>query len=80
MLGELGGEVWLLGDPQAIGVDHHMADWLGAGERQDFEELRVQRRLAAGELNEVGLTLAGDDRIEHFVDRRQGQMLGALRR
>ena len=49
-----------------------MADRPGLHRVEDVEELRVDRRLAAGKLDEVGLALAGDQRIEHGLDLGQG--------
>ncbi len=65
VLGEPRHEILLASDAQAIGVDHDMADRAGAHRVQDREEVRMQRRLAAGDLHEVRLAFAGDQRVQH---------------
>ncbi len=75
LLGEAGGEVRLLRDAQAVGVDHHVADRARAHRVEHGEEVGMQRRLAAGELHQVGLAFARDQRIDHALDHRQRQVL-----
>ena len=46
--GQPGDEIRLLCDPQAIGVDHHVADRAALHRVEHFPELRVDRGFAAG--------------------------------
>jgi hypothetical protein len=80
VLGEPRGEIRLLRDADAIGVDHHVAHRPRAHRVEHGEELGMQGRLAARELHQVGLALAGDQRVHHAFDRRQRQVLAARRR
>ncbi len=72
-------EFGILRDAQAVGVDHQVADWPPFRRVEDVEELRVQRRLAAGDLHDVRLALVGDDGIEHALDRRHVAEARAMR-
>ena len=73
-------EIRLARDAQAVGVDHDMADRAGANRVEDREKLRMQGRLAAGYLHQIGLAFAGHQRVQHFLDRCQRQETGAHRR
>ena len=73
-------EIRLLGDPHAVGVEHHMADRPALGRGDDLENLRMDRRLAAGELQQIGLAFAGDQRIHHPLDFGQWPVHVSLRR
>ncbi len=79
-LGQLRDEIRLLRDAQAVGIDHHVADRAAARLVEDREELRMQGRLAAGNLHQVGLALARDQRVEHARHRRDRQVFRLLRR
>ena len=67
-------EIRLLGDADAVGVEHDVADGPPLGRRDDLDDLRVDGRLAARELQEVGLAFAGDQRIHHALDLGQRAM------
>jgi environmental stress-induced protein Ves len=46
---------------------------------EDGEEVRMQRRLAAGDLHDVGFAFVGDDCVEHALDGRQIAKAGSMR-
>ena len=73
------GEVRFLRDAQAVRVDHQVPDRPLLRRVEDREEIRMQRRLAAGNLHDVGLAFVGDDRVEHALDRRQIAKARAMR-
>ena len=75
---ERGGEIGLPRDPDAVGVEHDVADRLRLGERDDVENLRVDGRLAAGDLHEVGHAFARDQRVEHEIDLGERPVQRAL--
>jgi hypothetical protein len=58
----------VLRDAQPVGVQHQVADRPRGGLGEDIEELRMQRGLAPGDLHDVRLALARDDRVEHRAD------------
>ncbi len=63
-------QLGVVGQPDAVGVDHHDVDRLGGGVLEDAQELGVDRRLAAGELKHLGAALDRDqpvDRADAFV-------------
>ena len=76
--GEAVGEGFVLRDADAVGVDHEVADGAALGGVEDFEELRVDGGLAAGDLDDVGLGFVGDDAVEHAFDLVEGFVLGAV--
>src|SRR5690349_25017653 len=57
-----------------------MADRARAHSVKNFEEIRMERRLAAGDLDEVGLAFAFDQGVEHLLDLRKRRERGARRR
>src|SRR5262249_47377692 len=80
MLSEAGDEIGLTRDSQAVGVDHHVPHRPRADEVEHLEELRMQRRLAAGNLHDVGVSLAPDQGVYPPLDGREREMLAARRR
>ena len=68
---QLLGEALFLGDPNAVGVDHDVADRTRPRRGDDLPELRMDGRLAAGELDQVRLALGRDHRVEHRLDLGQ---------
>jgi hypothetical protein len=76
--GELLGEAWLSGDADAVGVDHEVADGAFATHVEDAKEVGVEGGLAAGELDDVGLELVGNDAVEHGLNLREGAVGGAM--
>ena len=80
LLGEAGDKIRLARDPQPVGIDHHMPDRARPHCIEDSEEIGVQRWLAAGKLDQVGLTFAGDQRVEHALDGRERKLLLPRRR
>ena len=71
VLGEPRHELLFAGDTQAVGVDHDMADRAGAHRIEDREEVGMQRWLAAGDLHQVRLAFARDQRVQHSFDLGQ---------
>jgi hypothetical protein len=51
--GEAGGEGGVLGDADAVCVDHEVLDGAAFGGVEDFEELGVDGGFAAGDLDDV---------------------------
>ncbi|GMO61228.1 hypothetical protein BwSG20_16410 [Bradyrhizobium ottawaense] len=80
VLGEPRHEILFAGDAQAVGVDHDVPDRAGAHRVQDREEIRMQRRFAAGDLHEIGLALACDQRVQHLLDCRERGKFRSCRR
>ena len=63
-------QLGVVGQPDAVGVDHHDVDRLSGGVLEHAEELGVDRRLAPGELKHLGPALDRDqpvDRPDAFV-------------
>ncbi len=69
--GEPAGELGVIGDPHAVGVDHQVLDRPLAGQVEHGEELGVDRRLAAGDLHDVRPPLVPHDAIQHERDLLQ---------
>jgi hypothetical protein len=67
-LGEGGAEPAVARKADAVGVEHHVADALVAGQRAELEDLRVDRRLPAGEHDHLGLALGRDERVQPGLD------------
>ena len=66
--GQFGKKAVVVRDALAVGVQHHVGDaalLCGAHHRND---LRVDRRLAAGELHDLRIALGGDKAIENVFD------------
>ena len=76
-LGERCDEILVARDADAVGVQHDVADRLRLGELQDVEDLRMDGRLAAADLHEIGQALALDQRLQHGVDLGEAAILGA---
>ena len=75
VVGQTGGELRLVGDPDAVGVYHDVAYRAGLGLVEDAEEVGVQGRLAARDLDDVGLTLVLHHRIQHLDDVLEGAVV-----
>lgn len=80
IVGEALGEVGVLRDAEAVGVEHQVLDRAALRGVEDGEEIGVERRLAAGDLHDVGLALVTDDGVEHELDLRERAVGGALGR
>jgi hypothetical protein len=61
-------EVRLLRDPHPVRVHHQVLDRPLLGGVEDLPELRVDRRLAAGDLDDVGLAFVADYAVHHELD------------
>ena len=79
-VGEPRGEIGLGRDADAVGVQHKVADIAALCGGDDREQLRVQGRLAAADLQQIGLAFAGDQRVEHALDYSERQLPGQCRR
>src|SRR6185437_416873 len=66
--GQLLYEVPIVGDPDAVRIHHQVFDRPRLGQVEDSEEIGMDGRLAAAELDDVGRALAGDDGVEHDFD------------
>jgi hypothetical protein len=62
------GEARVARQPDAVGVQHHELDAVRLGGRQHVEDLWVDRRLAARELDRLGFALRLDEGVEHRLD------------
>src|SRR3546814_14132136 len=62
-------EIRLAGDAQAVGVEHQVANRFGFGQTQDVEDLWMQGRLAARDLQQVRLAFSGDQGVHQ--DRKR---------
>src|SRR5205085_8652495 len=69
---ELLDERAILRNADAIGVDHHMTNRPLLHGVENVEESRMNGRLTARQLDEVGLAFAGDENIEHPLDLLNG--------
>ena len=76
--GEPFGKGAVLGDAQAVGVDHEVADGAAAAGVQDLEELGVQGGLTAAELHHVRFALVGHDGVKHALQGGQVPHAAAL--
>ncbi len=79
-LGQCRDEIRILGDADAVGVQHHMADRPAPRRVQDLEDLWVQGRLAAGDLQQIRLAFALDQEVEHALDFGEAALPRAQRR
>jgi hypothetical protein len=77
--GDAFGEVGLLGDFQAVGIDHDVTNRAGLREFEDLKKVGMNRRFAAGNLHDVGMSFVANDGIEHFFDERERAMLQTFR-
>jgi hypothetical protein len=80
VFGEPRGEIGLGRDADAVGVQHKVADIAALCGGDDREQLRVQGRLAAADLQQIGLAFAADQRVEHALDYGERQLPGQCRR
>jgi hypothetical protein len=65
---ELARELGVARDPDPVRVQHHDANPLPAGELDEVEDLRVDRRFAPRELHHLRRPLGRDEPVEHEVD------------
>src|SRR5262249_6168259 len=72
--GELRHEVGLVSNAKPVGVNHDVPDRAAAHRVEHSKKVRMQGRLSAGELHEVGLSLTCDEGIEHALDSCQRQV------
>ena len=72
-------EVRLARDPQAVGVDHDMTYRPRPHRIEDRKEIRMQGRLATGNLHQIGLAFACHQRVEHFLDGAERRETCSLR-
>src|SRR5258708_13453583 len=61
-----------------VGVYHQMPNRPGFREIHDFEELRVHRRLTAGNLYDVRVSFVAHDGVQHLLNQSQVTKLLAL--
>ena len=76
-------ELLVLRDPDAVRVDHQVPDRPRLCAIEHLEELRMDRRLAAGNLHDVGMALVAHDGVEHpldVIERPVRLAVGAARR
>src|SRR5262249_60404995 len=66
--GETLREAVLARDPDAVRVDHEVLDRTALRGIEHLEEPRMDRGLAARDLDDVRLALVLDDRVEHALD------------
>src|SRR4029453_3236115 len=69
----------ILGDPDAVGVHHEMADRCRLCPIENGEEVGMKRRLTAGDLPHGGLSLFAPDRVDQALDVIEGAVLLPLR-
>ena len=65
-------EFAIMREPDTVGVDHHVIDWLGKCVLDRGEQLRMQSRLASRKLDNFDVTFGRYDRIDllaNFVER-----------
>src|SRR5260370_18959420 len=65
---ELFEEAVVFGDPFAVGVDHDERYVAGLRRAHKVDDLRVNSRLAAGELHHLGIALSAHVVVEHLFD------------
>ena len=64
----------VVGDPQAVGVDHHVADVPALCGRDHLQQVRVDRRLSARELDDLRVALELHEPVEHRLDLGDGEV------
>lgn len=69
--GERGREARVAREPDAVGVEHDERDLACLRRGEHVEDLGMDRRLAARQLHRFGLSLRGDERIQHRLDLRE---------
>jgi hypothetical protein len=79
-LGQRIDEGRILGNADAVRVQHDMANRTASCGRQNFEDLGMDGWLAARDLDQIGLALAGHQGIEHAFDFGQAAMRVTLGR
>ena len=67
----------ILGDADAVGIDHDVLDRPPARRGDDVEDLRMDGRLAARDLHQVGLAFARHQGVQHALDLGEAAMGGA---
>src|SRR5579863_6687980 len=72
------GELLVLRDANAVGVYHQVADGPFLAHLEDAEKIGMQRGLAAGDLDYIGLFLVADDAVKHGFDLGQAAIFGAM--
>nr|WP_233163229.1 hypothetical protein [Glycomyces salinus] len=65
-LAQGGDEIPVRGEPDPVGVDVDRADGPFQGYVDEFEEVLVDGRLAAGEHDHLGLAFGGHEDVEHL--------------
>ena len=73
-LGQRIDEGGILGDADAVGVQHHVLDRPAPRRGDDLEDLRMDGGLAARDLHQVGLAFARHQGVEHALDLGQAAM------
>src|SRR5262249_34127510 len=72
-LGQLRQEGVVARDAFAVGIQHHIADAAILGSAEHGDDLGVDRGLAAGELDDLGVALGAHEVVEdafHFLERQ----------
>ncbi len=75
-------ELLVLGQPKAVGVEHHLRDPAGVGGSQDGADLLMNGRLAAADLEHLEARLLRQQAVQHEVhlveaERRSWHLPGA---
>jgi hypothetical protein len=70
---ERGREVTIARQPDPAGVQHHERDPARPRRCKHLEDLGMDRRLAAGELDGLGLSLGSDESVEHRLHLREAE-------
>ena len=73
-LGQRRHERVIRGDAHAVGVDHHVRDASRLRRRDEIEDLRMDRRFAAAELDDFRIPFQLDQAIEHPLHLGQRQI------
>ena len=66
-LGQLSQEAIVARDALAVGVDHDEGDAAVLGRPDEVDDLRMDGRLAAGELHHLRVALGAHEVIEHLL-------------
>lgn len=77
-VGNFADEIFVLGDSDAVGVEHQVANGASPGDAQDLKEIRVESGLTTGDLDHVGAAFVANNRVEHFFDQGKRAMFEAL--
>ena len=73
--GHGGEESIVVGEADAVGVDHDLADATVAGGLDHLGQLGVDGGLAAAELDDLGVAFDFDETVEHGLDLFQGKVV-----